>query len=99
MTIPEQERTIPTDVGTITQLERALVECQRERDAARDERKQLIDMIWKVRKAWMYRVIMNAEDLNSWLSEMTVDERALSSEFLDFMHEITNPHLKNGGAQ
>lgn len=62
--------------------------------------KELIDMLWALRKAWMYRVIQNADDLNNWLDEMTDDERKLSGEFLALMHRVTNPHLvKAEGAQ
>lgn len=71
-----------------------LAALQAENARLRDERKQLVDMIWKVRSAWMYRVIMNAEDLNNWLTEMTKDERELSGKFLDLMNDVTNPHMK-----
>ena len=55
--------------------------------------KELIDMLWALRKAWMYRVIQNAADLNKWLDEMTDEERKLSGEFLGLMHRVTNPRL------
>lgn len=54
---------------------------------------ELIDMLWKLRSAWIAKVIRQADDPDDWLDEMDDEDRQLSREFNSLMHRVTNPHL------
>lgn len=54
--------------------------------------KELKEMIWKLRSAWLARVIRQS-DSGHWVDALDDDERELSGVFNDLMNRVTNPHL------
>lgn len=85
------------DIAVYAKPLEPLAELQVARDRIAEleaERKEIIDMAWKVRSKWLARVVYAADDPDKYRDEMDENEQSLHKEFLDFMFRVMNPHFE-----